>query len=138
VTDPIPVVVTSPDPLPVTVVNRGDGDAPATTTAEQDRQTAGERLALRTSTPTTTEEQDRKTAGQRHINVMWERTQQVIAILVTFVTLMACSYLVWRADQATAVPAFLLLSNVFFLVVGTYFQRTNHTKTSSGDNTDFR
>ncbi len=113
-------------------------DFPANTTAEQDRQTAGERLAARTSPPNTTEEQDRKTAGQRHINVMWERTQQIIAIMVTAVTLFACAYLVRRGDQATAVPAFLLLSNVFFLVVGTYFQRTNHTKTSSGDNADSR
>lgn len=77
---------------------------------------------------TTTFQQDLTTAGQRHINVMWERTQQVIAISVTAITLSVCGLLVFRGPEAVAVPAFLLLSNVFFLVVGTYFQRTNHTK----------
>ena len=84
----------------------------AQTTAEEDRQKEG---ALRY-------------AGQRHINAMWERTQQVIAIAVTVNTLLVCAFLVWKGDAATAVPAFMLLSNVFFLVIGTYFQRTNHTK----------
>lgn len=68
-------------------------------------------------------------AGQRHINVMWESTQKTIAIWVTIITLIICGYLVVMGNEAVAVPAFMLLSNVFFLVVGTYFQRTNHTKT---------
>lgn len=76
----------------------------------------------------TTEQEDITTAGQRHINVMWERTQQVIAISVCTSTLILCGYLLVKGEVTERVPAFMLLSNVFFLVVGTYFQRTNHTK----------
>ncbi len=76
--------------------------------------------------PTTTAEEDRATHGQRRINVMWETTQAIVAIAVTMTTLGVCAYLV--VNGANPDGAFLLLSNVFFLVVGTYFQRTNHTK----------
>ena len=93
----------------------------------------GLRLQNQASDPsvpaTTTFQQDLTKAGQRHINVIWERTQQAIAITVTLVVSFCCVFLIWRGEDATEVPAFLLLSNVFFLVVGTYFQRTNHTKT---------
>jgi len=83
--------------------------------------------------PTTTTEQDRKTSGQRHINVMWERTQQVIAIWVVVVTTTVCGYMVVYGDEGMRTAAFLLIGNIFILVVNTYFQRTNHTK-SSGSN----
>lgn len=66
----------------------------------------------------------------RRINMMWETTQAIVAIAVTLTTLGTCAYLVVKGDGAMG--AFLLLSNVFFLVVGTYFQRTNHTKSSAG------
>ena len=79
-------------------------------------------------------EQSLKTQGQRHVNLMWERTQATIAISVAITTLMVCAYLITTGKPAEG--AFLLLSNVFFLVVGTYFQRTNHTKSSTaGDET---
>lgn len=65
--------------------------------------------------------------GQRKINLRWETTQATIAIAVTLTTLAVCAYLVIKGEGASG--AFLILSNVFFLVVGTYFQRTNHTKT---------
>jgi len=75
----------------------------------------------------TTFQEDLITAGQRRVNLVWEFTQAAIALLVTGTTLGVCALLVYtgKSDQG----AFLLLSNVFFLVVGTYFQRTNHTKT---------
>ncbi len=69
--------------------------------------------------PTTTLQQDLVVAGQRHI----------IAILVTVFVLVICAYLVGFGAAELRLLAFSLLSNVFFLVVGTYFQRTNHTKT---------
>jgi cytochrome bd-type quinol oxidase subunit 2 len=79
---------------------------------------------------TTTFQQDLVTAGQRHINVMWERTQQIIAITIAVAVTSVCSTIILQAkDDSLRAPAFMLLSNVFFLVVGTYFQRTNHTKT---------
>jgi hypothetical protein len=59
---------------------------------------------------------------------MWERTQQLIAVLVSATTLAVCSYMMVQGEASAQVQAFMLLSNVFFLVVGTYFQRTNHTK----------
>ena len=117
--EPVPVSIATPVPIPVQVVS-----AKGPTGLPQQSQLADPSIAA-----TTTFQQDLTSAGQRHINVMWERTQQVIAICVTVITLIVCAYLVGHGDAATAVPAFLLLSNVFFLVVGTYFQRTNHTKT---------
>jgi len=129
-TTPIPVIVASPDPLPVIVVGPpGEVDALPKTTAEQDRQTAGERLALRTIPPQTTEEQDRSSAGQRHINRKWENTQTTIAVSVTCTVHVVCAWAIIYGPQELKLLAFTLLSNAFFLVVGTYFQRTNHTKT---------
>lgn len=76
--------------------------------------------------PKTTAEQDTVTAGQRRINLIWESTQALVAISVTVSTLYVAGSLALRGDN---VGAFLLLSNVFFLVIGTYFSRTNHQKT---------
>jgi hypothetical protein len=69
-----------------------------------------------------------RSAGQRNINRVWEYTQAVIAVAVTVTTLCVCGYM---AAARSETSAFMLLSNVFFLVVGTYFQRTNHTKSSN-------
>jgi cobalamin synthase len=74
----------------------------------------------------TTAEQDRKTAGQRHINLIWELTQAVIALSVTTITLYTASKLALFEPAQTA--SFLLLSNAFFLVIGFYFGRTNHQR----------
>ena len=75
---------------------------------------------------TTTAEQDRMTVGQRRINLIWEITQAVIAICVTMTTLYVASALAVHggADMVT----FGLLSNAFFLVIGFYFGRTNHQR----------
>jgi hypothetical protein len=81
---------------------------------------------------TTTAEEDRKTAGQRAINLKWESTQQSIAIVVTVAVLAMCGYcIVMIAELRQA--AFLFLTNMAVLVITTYFQRTNHTKSSSGN-----
>lgn len=76
--------------------------------------------------PTTTAEENRKTFGQRRINLIWEVTQALIACSVTLATLFVASQLALKNDGQTA--AFLLLSNAFFLVIGFYFGRTNHTR----------
>lgn len=103
---PVPVVVAGPIPTagPPVQQQQHDPSVPATTTFQEDL----------------------VTAGQRRINLVWEHTQQIIAIAVTFTTLAVCAMQIWRGDGAQG--AFLLLSNVFFLVIGTYFQRTNHTQ----------
>jgi hypothetical protein len=78
----------------------------------------------------TTFEEDRTTAGQRRINLVWEATQAVIAVAVT---LTACVIVVIRAINPQLVPSdngpFMLLASAFSFIVGTYFTRTNHTKT---------
>lgn len=77
--------------------------------------------------PTTTAAGDLVTAGQRKINLIWETTQAIIAVLVTAATLWVSAQLALRDSPETA--AFLLLSNAFFLVVTAYVVRTNHSKT---------
>jgi hypothetical protein len=69
--------------------------------------------------PTTTQEQDRHTASQRRINMTWEFTQAAIAITVVAANITAAFYL---PDGSP------LLGNAFFLIVGFYFGRTNHTR----------
>lgn len=76
--------------------------------------------------PKTTTEQDRHSYGQRRINLIWEVTQAIIAIIVTMATLFVAASLALRGDGQTA--AFLLLSNAFFLVIGFYFSRSNHNR----------
>lgn len=81
-------------------------------------------------------EPSKKSEGQRRINFIWEVTQAIVALGVTGTTLGVCYSLVSKGQGSEG--AFLLLSNVFFLVVGTYFQRTNHTKSSTAGNDDHR
>lgn len=84
--------------------------------------------------PSTTSEQDLRTAGQRYINRVWEYTQAIVALAVTLTTLLVAGLMAVRGEGNNG--AFLLLSNTFFLVIGTYFQRTNHTKIGGVGGTD--
>ena len=101
-------MTTPPQPITLDRLDRTSSD-------EGDRQAAGIRIASAL-----------RTAGQRRINVIWEVTQAVIAIAVTGSTLYVAGQLALKDAGQTA--AFLLLSNAFFLVVGFYFGRTNHTR----------
>lgn len=86
---------------------------------------------------TTTAQEDLKTKGQRHINLIWEGTQASIAILVTIATLIVVSITVIRGgDSNLVITAFVLISNIFFMIATFYFQRTNHTKTGGVGGTD--
>lgn len=76
--------------------------------------------------PTTTAAHDLATQGQRKINLIWESTQAIVAIVVTGATLYVASSLALK-DNAEA-AAFLLLSNAFFVVVQAYLIRTNHSR----------
>lgn len=79
---------------------------------------------------TTTAEENRHSAGQRRVNIIWEVTQALIAVSVTCATLyVAASLALHSAEMA----AFLLLSNAFFLVIGFYFGRTNHQRVGGVD-----
>lgn len=66
--------------------------------------------------PTTTTQQDLTTSGQRRINLIWEITQAIIAVLITMGVLYC----------AIAKITSEVLTNAFFLIVGFYFSRTNH------------
>ena len=77
--------------------------------------------------PTTTAAADLVTAGQRRVNIIWEVTQAIIAVVVAVSVLSVAGWKVMNNQSDTA--AFLLLSNVFFMVIATYFSRTNHQKT---------
>lgn len=77
--------------------------------------------------PTTTAAEDLIVVGQRRINLIWEVTQGIIAVMVTAATLYVAGMLALDGNGQTA--AFLLLSNAFFVVVTTYIVRTNHQKT---------
>lgn len=69
------------------------------------------------SPPTTTAQEDLTTSGQRRINLIWEVTQAVIAVLVTG----SIVYTAIRGISSTE------LTNAFFLIIGFYFSRTNHS-----------
>jgi hypothetical protein len=66
--------------------------------------------------PTTTEQEDITTAGQRRINLIWEYTQAIIAVIITVSN-------VYCAINKISSEA---LTNAFFLIVSMYFVRTNH------------
>lgn len=72
---------------------------------------------------TTTAQEDLTMAGQRRINVIWEMTQAVVAIVVVLANMTVAVYNGIYQNSA-AFPA--VLSNALFLIVGFYFSRTNH------------
>lgn len=65
-------------------------------------------------------------AGQRRINLIWEVTQATVAIFITATTMYAVVAMMHRGETDKALQ---LLSAAFFLIIGFYFSRTNHTKT---------
>jgi hypothetical protein len=67
--------------------------------------------------PTTTVQQDLTTSGQRTINLLWETVQGIIALTVT-------GAIIFIAIKGIASEQ---LSNAFFLIIGFYFSRTNHS-----------
>ena len=75
-------------------------------------------------TPTTTLQEDLTTAGQRRINVIWEVTQALVAVLVVAANMTVAVY---DGIYANNVQFPAVLSNALFLIVGFYFSRTNHT-----------
>lgn len=75
-------------------------------------------------------------AVTRHqgINMIWERTQQDIAILCVAASVFSSVYLVVFGDEPLAERGFQFLTNVGLLVIGFYFGRTNHTRPTGKDN----
>lgn len=74
----------------------------------------------------TTAEDDLLSAGKRRINLIWEMTQAIIAVLVTAAVIYAA--LSGKDSQ--------VLGNAFTLIVAIYFVRMNHTKVGGVGGTD--
>jgi hypothetical protein len=74
---------------------------------------------------TTTAEQDLRTAGQRRINLIWEYTQSGIAILLV-VSAVIITVVPTLQGHQIEVPD--VLTSSLFLVLGFYFGRTNHAR----------
>lgn len=66
--------------------------------------------------PTTTAQEDKVKAGQRRVNILWECTQAIIAIMITLAIIFLAVKGIKNED----------LTNAFFLIVSMYFVRTNH------------
>jgi F0F1-type ATP synthase membrane subunit c/vacuolar-type H+-ATPase subunit K len=82
--------------------------------------------------PTSTAEEDRGTAGQRAVNLLWEHTQRQIALAVIGAALMVGMALAvfgrWIGSPDIQLAAVVFLFGVANLVTGFYFGRTNHTR----------
>lgn len=84
-------------------------------------------LPKRTNEPlsaTTTEQEDKTVAGQRKINLIWEVTQAIIAVVVTLFTMGMGAYIVISEKPDTVIPT--IFSVAFGMITGFYFSRTNH------------
>lgn len=77
---------------------------------------------------TTTAEQNRHTAGQRHTSLIWESTQMRIALSVIWMAAIVSAYLVIMGEVSDRAIAFLFLSNLASNIIGFYFGRTNHQR----------
>lgn len=92
--------------------------------------------------PTTTHQEDVTKEGQRAINLIWERTQSRIALLViragiyvngTIIVMILMLTEVYKVEISSATVAVIAVSTGFInmiagIVVGFYFSRTNHQK----------
>jgi len=79
---------------------------------------------------TTTSEENLHTASQRSVNMLWEHTQQKIALSVCWVGLAVAAYLALQGQEPDIqVAACVFLYGVANLVIGFYFGRTNHQRT---------
>jgi hypothetical protein len=108
---PTPVEIVSPTPVPVVITGATRGNGVPVQQQEIDPS-----LPART-----TFQEDLTTAGQRQINLIWERTQAVIALCVVVTTMGAGLYSMAKSIQ---IPT--LMAMAFGTVVGFYFSRTNH------------
>ena len=84
--------------------------------------------------PTTTIEEDKHSASQREVNKTWENTQKLIALSVTWVSLMVAGWLaIMGATESVQTAALVFVFGVANLVIGFYFGRTNHQRVGGID-----
>lgn len=96
----------------------------------------GDKKATSTPLPaTTTEQEDIVTAGQRRVNIMWEKTQRVIAIGIVAAAILNSMFIVIasvffnKEPTPAAVQQAKEIIGLALLIIGFYFSRTNHTNT---------
>lgn len=77
---------------------------------------------LQSVAPNTTAQEDLVVTRQSQISLIWEISQAVIALTITFAVIY--SSVLKTVSQE--------LANAFFLIVGFYFSRTNHEKIGGG------
>ena len=70
----------------------------------------------------TTFQEDLTVAGQRRINLIWEYTQAIIAIMVVTTTMI--SGVAGMLYTSAVIPT--IISVAFGMITGFYFSRTNH------------
>lgn len=75
-------------------------------------------VAEKSVPPTTTIQQDLVVAGQRKINLIWELTQGLVATSITLAIIYCAINKIVSQE----------LTNAFFLIIGFYFSRTNHSQ----------
>lgn len=103
--DPTPVTITGPVPIPVAVTN------PRPETVDE------------------VNERSLKTSGQRKVNLIWERTQAMIAVSVVATTLLVNGLLaLYPPESDRGTSALMQLNVMSALVTGFYFGRTNHQR----------
>jgi hypothetical protein len=83
----------------------------------------------------TTFQEDLTTAGQRRINLIWEYTQAIIALMVVLTTMIAGIYMLFQPTITIGTGALqmqmpvqipTIIATAFGMVTGFYFSRTNH------------
>lgn len=115
---PIPVAIEAPETLDVNIVDDTTG---------RNKTSPANRIQSQKHDPSvpakTTFQDDLTTAGQRRVNLIWEYTQSIIALLVVIFT-MGCG--VYAMYSTKDIPS--IISVAFGMVTGFYFSRTNHEK----------
>lgn len=102
-------------PAPVTIV---DTPVPVELVGKkQEKRLVDQKKGGKALAPNTTEQDDLVTAGQRRINLIWELTQALVAVSITW----SIIYMRIKGLESDGT-----LTNAFFLIVSMYFIRTNH------------
>lgn len=128
---PVPVAVVHPETQNVNVTNlpRDLSKLVKPNASVSDRSKPSPAPSL---PPTTTLEEDVRTAAQRELNMTWENTQALISKVVIFT--MCVGVIVSVVVKAIFPERAIILPSEFWaivgLVIGFYFGRTNHARTT--------
>jgi hypothetical protein len=80
--------------------------------------------------PTQAEYQrDQMHAGQRRVNLIWEVTQAVVALIIVLCNMGMFILIGWQAANNKIVTMPEGLTDAMFIIIGFYFGRTNHSAT---------